>query len=270
MQTINAKDYYKILKKQAERLLPDSEYKYVVSTQKQHLEIDHLKKTVHYERFFFVLNNYDFSIDHVHGVKKWLGYDEDDFTYYKYLSIIHPTHLLAQLSNVYELLENSMTGVYPLEFINGFRFISYFALRHLSGEYLFFKRLAWPFQYDDKNRLLSYLNEFTLLGKYNNESYTVRLTDADGRPLILKRKKINPVYSAIENMPFSHQELKVLNAYAKDASLTGAAIANTLMIKKNTVITYKKRILDKAEKLFYRRFKTAADVAIFLKEQGLI
>ena len=270
MQTINAKSYYEILKQQSSRLLPATEYSYMVPVAKQQEEIECLKNAVHYERFFFVVNNYDLNIEQVHGVKKWLGYSDKDFSYYKYASLIHPTHLLAQLTNVYGLLEDFMAGVYPLEFMAGFRFISCLALKHANGEYLFFKRLAWPFQFDNKNRLLSYMNEFTLLGKYKNESYSVRLTDAAGNPVLFKKKAMHDAYAAIDNMPFSEQELNVLGIYAADNSLTAAKVAGTLNIKENTVITYKKRILNKAEKVFYRRFKTTADVAVFLKEQGLI
>jgi len=268
MQTINAKNYYEILKKQADRLLPEAEYNCMISPAKQQKEIEHLKNTLHYERFFFVVNNYDLSIDYVHGIKKWLGYSDKDFSYYRYVSIIHPTHLLAQLTNVYGLLEDCMAGVYPLEFMAGLRFISCLALKHANGEYLFFKRLALPFQFDRNNRLLSYLNEFTLLGKFRNENYSVRLTDAVGNAVSFKKTKC--AYPVFKNLPFSEQELNVLGVYAADTSLTAAGAAEILKIKENTVITYKKRILNKAEKMFHCRFRTTTDVAVFLKEQGLI
>ena len=105
MRTINAKNYYEILKKQAERLLPEADYSCAIPVHTQRTEIGQLRKTIHYERFFFVMNNYNFNIEHVYGVEKWLGYNDYDFNYYKYVCIIHPTHLVAQLSNVYELLE---------------------------------------------------------------------------------------------------------------------------------------------------------------------
>ena len=269
-QTLTHKSYYEILKSQAGRLLPEAEYTGIVTAAQQAKEIKLLKNTLHYEKFFFVINHHSFITEEVHGIKRWLGYAEKEFTIKKYFSIIHPAHLIAQMTSAYELLESFISGEWPIGFMSH-SFINTIALQHANGEYLLFKRIAWPFQHDAENRLLSILNEFTLVGRYNNEPYTVRLADTDGNAIdwndeMLKRTK----HSFQKQMAFSLQEQRLLGKYAYNPGLTTAEIAAMFNIKDSTVITYKKRILSKAEKLFHQRFKTAKHVAEYLREQGLV
>ena len=270
MQTLTHKSYYEILKSQTERLLPEAAYKGVVPATLQLKELELLKNTLHYEKFFFVINHQSFTTEEIHGVKRWLGYSDTEFTIKKYFSIIHPAHLVAQMTSIYELLESFISGEWPIQFMSHC-FINIIALQHANREYLLFKRVAWPFQHDHENRLLSILNEFTLIGKYNNEPYSVRLSDTNGKTIdwndeMLKRTK----HSFQKQMAFSLQEQRLLGKYAYNPSLTTAEIATIFNVKDSTVITYKKRILSKAEKLFHQRFKTAKHVAEYLREQGLV
>ncbi|HRH61115.1 MAG TPA: LuxR C-terminal-related transcriptional regulator [Chitinophagaceae bacterium] len=268
--TLTPKSYFEILKAQSERLLPEPFYTHSVSEKEQQKEITILKNTIHYEKFFFVINHQKFITEHVHGVHRWLGYNDRDFTLMKYFSIVHPSHLVAQMTNVYELLEALIAGNWPVNFMSH-KFISTVALRHAGGEYLLFKRLAWPFQHDDKNRLLSYLNEFTLVGAFNNEPYSARMTDSDGNTIdwhdeLLHRTK----QSFQKHTPFSVQELRILRKLANGNGHTSKEIGDMFKIKESSVVTYKKRIMKKAEQIFHQKFSSAKHVAMYLNEQGLI
>ncbi|MGC4038816.1 MAG: hypothetical protein QM764_22860, partial [Chitinophagaceae bacterium] len=57
------------------------------------------------------------------------------------------------------------------------------ALRHRDGRYLLCKRLACIFQYDERRKLLEFINEFTILGEFNHEPFKVRATSDDGHNL---------------------------------------------------------------------------------------
>jgi hypothetical protein len=101
-----------------------------------------------------VINNNRFITEHVFGIHHMLGYREEDFTLKRYYSIIHPSHLVAQVTREYVFLESCMSGKWPTGF-KSHRFINTIALKHSNGEYLLFKRLIMPFQHDEQFRMLS-------------------------------------------------------------------------------------------------------------------
>jgi len=262
--------YYEIFKAQAKRLLPNEYYEPAVAVEKQLTEIQHLSDSLHYERFFFVINYHEFSVQQAHGVNKWLGYNDEIFTLKKYYSIMHPAHLVAQMTIGYELLESFMSGEWTIGFMSH-RYINTLALKHANGDYLSFKKTTYPFQVDTNHRLISTLSEFTLIGPYNSEPFSSRLTNSFGEPIdwheqLQQRSR----QSFHKSVPFSKNELLLLEVHAAQPNLTTAAIAARFNVKESTIITYKKRILEKAERLLHHRFKTAKDVAVYLKEQGLL
>ena len=270
MDTLTAKSYFEIFKSQSDRLLPARNYKLMVSEEQQRNELGKLEQTLHYEKFFFVFNNVNFSVEQVKGIKTLLGYNDAEFSALQYYRAIHPSHLAAQLIIAYELLESLISGHWPISFLSH-RVVNTIALHHANGEYYLYKRVAWPFQYDECNRLICYLNEFTLIGKYNNEPYTIRFMDGNDKAIDWKGGMVKKADSKLtEHGFFSKQEMRVLNMFNDNPNLLLRDIARQLDIKESSVITYKKRILIKAERLFHHRFKTAKQVAEYLKEQGLI
>jgi DNA-binding CsgD family transcriptional regulator len=271
MQTVNWQRNYEILKIQAERLLPENVYNKMVPEEMQKKEIELLKKTLHYEKFFMVINNNRFVTEHVFGINRMLGYREEDFTLKRYYSIIHPSHLVSQATRDYVLLESCISGKWPTEF-KSHRFINTIALRHANGEYLLFKRLIIPFQHDDQFRMLSYLNEFTLLKPFNDGASGARITDKTGNNMMVWNEELLKLTrSAFEKQTrFSRQELRVLGLYADNPSISTGEIAQMFKVKESTVVTYKRRILNKAENIFLQRFETAKQTAAYLKEHGLI
>ncbi|MGC4038817.1 MAG: hypothetical protein QM764_22865 [Chitinophagaceae bacterium] len=105
-------------REQASRLLPDIEYKKMIPYQEQMTELSYLKETIHYERFFFVVNLHKMEIEHVTGVKRWLdGYEEKEFDFLKYLSLIHPEHAAAHNITSITLIEGLMRGDWNIEFM---------------------------------------------------------------------------------------------------------------------------------------------------------
>jgi DNA-binding CsgD family transcriptional regulator len=270
MDTLTAKSYFEIFKAQSDRLLPDKQFKLMVSEEEQKNELSKLEQTLHYEKFFFVFNNVKFSIEQVKGIKTLLGYNDNEFSVMQYYRAIHPSHLAAQLLIAYELLESLISGQWPIGFLSH-RVVNTIALHHANGEYYLYKRVAWPFQYDEHNRLISYLNEFTLIGKYSNEPYTIRFMDNNDNLIDWKARMPQSEDARFtEHGVFSKQEMRILLLFAEYPSLLSKEIAHKFNIKESTVITYKKRILDKAERLFHYRFKSAKHVAEYLKEQGLV
>lgn len=258
------------LKKQAERLLPGINNKTMVPAEMQQEEIELLKGTFHYEKMFFVINACTVSIEQANGITRWLGFREGQFTIEKYYSVIHPSYLAAQMAGMYELFEFSMSGKVPVQFM-GYYFTDMIALQHASGHYRLFKRMIIPFQHDDKSRLLSYLNEFTLIGQCNSKPYCTRITDRLGNAVEWQDDYFTGIKTFFEKQSiFSSQELRILYKFASDPSISSADVAVMFKVKENTIITYKRRILFKAQHFFQRRFKTAREVAAYLQEYRLI
>lgn len=261
---------YEFYQQQRDELLPLPEYSKTVSLEKQKKEIQLLQETVHFERFFFVLDLHELKLEHVTGVERWLGYPDKDFTILKFLQIIHPSHLEAHYLTASVLIGGLMRGDWKVEFMKH-RYSTHIALRHSKGHFLLFKRLASVFQYDTSHRLLAYLNEFTLVKEFNDEPYLIGAKNEDGSNLVWMEEVLKRTHKAFENKNFfTFQELRILRKFAYIPGISASKIAAAFKIKENTVITHKKRILIKAEKLFSKQFETVKQLADHLKEQGLI
>ncbi len=257
-------------KAQAARLLPEPDYFKMIPHEEQMRELEHLKETIHYERFFFVVNLHKMEIEYVNGVERWLGYRETSFDFLKYLTLIHPEHATAHNITSITLIEGLMKGDWNIEFMKH-RYITEMALRHSDGHYLLCKRLACIFQYDDRRRLLEYINEFTIIREYNNDPFTVRATSDEGKNLVWLNEFLARAQKAFqEKNLFGFQELRILRKYAYNENISLLQIANAFKIQESTVVTYNKRILEKAEALYSKRFSNAREVALVLREAGMV
>ena len=264
------KELLAMYKDQAARLLPEPSYKKMIPHEEQITELQHLKDTIHYERFFFVVNLHQMEIEHVNGVERWLGYNEKNFNFLKYLSLIHPEHCPAHNITSVTLIEGLMRGDWNIEFMKH-RYITEMALKHSDGRYLLCKRLACIFQYDENRKLLEFVNEFTILREYNSDPFTVRATSDEGKDLEWLNEFLARAQKAFQdkNM-FGFQELRILRKYAYNEDISVSQIANAFKVQESTVATYNKRILEKAEALYLKRFANAREVAMVLREGGMV
>lgn len=261
---------YILLKKRVEELLIDGNFDKQVSKKAQYAEIEALKKTIDAERFFFVINLVDIKIEHAHGVHRWLGYPEKDWNIYSFYQSIHPAHAVVSTFHVYHSLGSLLRGEIKIGFLTT-RYASTIALRHRDGHYLLLKRLVSAFQYDSKNRLLEYMNEFTIIGQFNNEPYTFRTSDHEGNRYNWEQniaEKIRKDF--LRRKFFSAQEMHIICIYAFDPEVSTEEICSHLHITRNTLITYHRRIAAKALKIFSIKFLTVKEIAQFIKAEGLI
>jgi hypothetical protein len=270
LKILTPRQLHAFYQSQAAELLPQISYNKMVPIAEQEEELRHLKETVHYERFFFIMNLHKMQIEFPNGIERWLGYNERDFSLLRYLEIIHPSHTAAHYITSVKLIEGLMRGDWNIEFMKH-RYITNIALKHKKGHYLLCKRLACIFQYDEKRRLLEYINEFTIVGEYADEPYSVRATSDEGENLKWLNELLARTQKAFEEKNlFGFQEMRILRKYAYNDEISIAQVANAFKIQESTVITYNKRILEKAESLLSKRFANAKQVAYVLKEQGLV
>lgn len=263
---------FDILKREVQAYFKDfHNWNLVISHDDQLQEIELLKETIKAERFFFVVNLQTFELEDINGLQRYLGYREADFTYkYYWNQVIHPgKEALKILART--MYESLCTGKHPLRFLVQ-RFTSLVPLRHYDGHYILTKKTSSTFQYDVNNRLVSYIDEFTIIGEYNGEPLSPRIYNTYGEigahgPQELLNSSMEKFISM---KIFSPNEFQVVRKVAYTPNVTQAQIANELGLTVHTVNTYYKRFLFKARDFFEMDFDNINDTAAYLKRECII
>lgn len=245
-----------------------------VPESEQQKEIDLLKETLmSNDRFFFVIDLLNFEMMHPFGIQKWLGYSEREFTLKQYWDkVVHPSRKQTLLLIVRQMYEVLCRGTYPLQFMVQ-RFSTLVPLRHYQGHYILTKKTASVFQYDINNRLIAYLDEFTIVSHdYNGEPLNPVMYNSHGEREVIKEKEI--MAKAMERFLsmkiFTSGELQSIRLLAYNPKLTQSSIARHLGLSVYTIDTYYKRFLTKARSFYGVPFASVLDAALHLKREGLL
>jgi DNA-binding CsgD family transcriptional regulator len=248
-----------------------------VPPSRQQKEIQLLAETIRFDRFFFSLNLLTKQIEHAHGIAQYLGYD-NPFTFRTYFDIIHPNHLFALNARVGTMLTITNTSSVTLAF-GGQRYVTTIALRHKAGYYVQVKCTLSPFQFDQYNRLTAYLSEFTIVSEIDTHQQLPdlqpRVIDLSGRRPDLEEKVRHQVVSNWQDdpgaAPFSFQQIRILRKLAYGGpDLTQEEIATSLKITTGTLQTHLKRSLKKGRVFFNQHFTNAIELAIYLRNNGIL
>jgi len=248
--------------------------KQMVPRESQEKEIALLKETLmNNERFFFVVNVPEFKIEELSGIAKWLGYDERDFTLKQYWDrLMHPSRK-ASLSLISQQLYATLSkGIYTLEFMVQ-RFATQVPLKHRDGHYVLAKKTSSVFQYDKNNRLLGYIDEFTIIShEYDGTPMNPVMYNSNGEREMIKEKEImTKVLERFLGMKvFSAGELQAMRVLAYNPQTTQAQMAAHLGLSVHTINEYSKRFLAKAREFYGIDFKTTLEAALYLKREGLL
>jgi DNA-binding CsgD family transcriptional regulator len=212
-----------------------------------------------------------FEITHCEGIQRWLGYPEKEFTLKQYWKLVHPGLQKMSHAVFVQMADILCRGQFKLEFMVQ-RYSSLTGIKHYDGNYLLLKRTASVFQYDKENRLTEYLNEFTVIGKYNGEPLSPVFFNDNGKPEADRGAQVmrQVIEHFLSMKIFSVNELQVARIIAYDRSMTQKTIAIELGLSPNTIDTYCKRFLRKARQFFHFDFATVTDAALYLKENGLL
>jgi hypothetical protein len=263
---------YESLRDFAASLFPDEPLLPVVGLEEQQQELSSLEDTIGSERFFFVVDIPSFEITHQCGIQRWLGYPEKDFTLKKYLSIMHPGRRNTVFLVARQLWANLCVGNFALQFMVQ-RYSSLVALKHYrQDKYLLVKKTSSVFQYDAQNRLIQYLNEFTIIGDYDGEALMPRMHTSTGEDEKIQGGEVmRQVMQKFLGMKiFSPNELQTARRLAYNPGITQAKIAEAEGVSVYTIDTYCKRFLNKARDFFQEPFPSVLDAAVFLRKEGLL
>ncbi len=244
----------------------------MVSPQDQQQEIELLKQTLGGERFFFIIDLPEFEIGQSFGINRWLGYSDDQFTLEEYWeNIVNPQCKNSLLLIAQQMYGSLCSGTYPLQFMVQ-RYSSRVALKHRDGHYILVKKTSSIFQYNSKNHLTKYVNEFTIIGEYNGEAIEPRMYNSFGDREIEKEKEIlsKTMQRFIDMKIFSAKELQTARILAYDPEATQSTIAEEFDVSRHTIDTFYRRFLEKARNFFGKEFRSATEAAVFLRKEGLL
>lgn len=267
----NEMDDFEALKHHVISIFPLHPLVSVVPESDQHNEINLLKETLGTQRFFFVVDLQHFRMTQAHGIQRWLGYPEKEFTLKQYWSIVHPSKQKPLMAVALQLYETLCTGKYSLRFLVQ-RYASLVALRHYNGHYLLVKKTSSVFGYDAANRLTAYLNEFTIVGDYDGQPLSPIFFRSNGEP---EGKNAEEILAAVMQRflklkVFSPKEFQTARMLVNKPGIKQAEIAHHLAIAPHTVGTYCKRFLYKSREFFHQDFSSAAEAAKYLHKDGLL
>jgi hypothetical protein len=168
------------------------------------------------------------------------------------------------------------TGYFPLKFMVQ-RFSGKIALKHYKGHYVLAKKTSSIFQFDTNNRMLEYLDEFTIIGHYKQENFSdqvfgTRIFNSHGLSESEKQNEIllKTMQRFLEMKIFSVMELQVARKIAYNKNITRKQLAKDFKISITTISTYYNRFLGKARTFFNRDFPSAEVAAKYLKNEGLL
>lgn len=270
MKTNNIFDY-PVFKSHVLSLIPPYPINYAVSKEQQQKEIASLKETIGNRRFFFVTNLENYEIEQAHGIERWLGYSERDFTMKKYLDILHPGRKKAVLMIAMHLYNTLCKGQYTLNFMVQ-RYSSLIALKHYKGHYLLANKISSIFQYDVNNRLTACLHEYTIINdEYNGEPLGPKFFTATGED---EERGVEILQKAVEQFlkmkVFSPKEMQVARKLAYQPGIKQKQLADILEISVDDLHQYYGRFLKKARDFFHHEFNNTVDAALYLKKEGLL
>jgi hypothetical protein len=153
-------------------------------------------------------------------------------------------------------------------------------MRHAKGYFVATQRISSVWQYNDKNQVTAYLNEFMILGEgsFATNPYT---TDNRGEPYdyqkdILERARERALHTLInEQKLMTHREFtKIILPISEGKSTIEVAELLSTKHKKlseSRVLDIRKEILVKAKKQFNRPFHGGiAELIEFFVQEGLV
>jgi hypothetical protein len=250
---------------------------FLVSTEAQEKRLEVLRQTVPSCHFFFVVNLKDFSLEHVIGVNNWLGYHNFDMRKYMMVTDYEHHPILKHSGQV--IIEDITEGRWRINFAEH-KFMAKQTFQHANGSLISTLRVSSAWQYNDKNQVIAYLNEFTVIG---SDSLPTDPTTSNNAGIayeyqidILKRARERAWHELIdEKQVLTYRDVYgVLIPIAEGKSTE--EVAKLLTTAKHTMtedrVRYIRReILAKVKTYFDKPFDGGiAEVLTFFRAEGLL
>jgi DNA-binding CsgD family transcriptional regulator len=244
-----------------------------VSTDEQALELRLLTDTLPKGNFFFVVDYQTGQISHAHGLKQWLGWDDAGFQLAHYFQIILPSHLPSLTIMAANALRIIHASNIPMGFMSN-KLVVQIPLQHADGTYWLCKRTVSPWQYASNRRVLSLINEYTLVKPYEGEPLSPHVIAANGLrsealETLLRTYNFDSVQTA-QTRPFTIAELRIARKLAYNPGVSVRELGEAFKSSARTVETHLRHIRIKATEHFMIPFATSLEAARYIRGQGLV
>ena len=270
LKTINELTDFENYKAYITSLLPLPPIQYAVTAEQQQKEIQYLKETIGNRRFFFNINLEKYEVENVHGISKWLGYSDKEFSMKKYHEIFHPGKRKTAKLVAMNFMNTYCKGTYPLSFMVQ-RYSTLVVLKHYNGKYLTANKITSVFQHDVSNRLTSCLHEFTIIKEYDGEGLNPTFFTSSGEEDERGKEIMENTITQFQKLKiFSPKEMQVARKLAYQPGITMQELAKALGISIDDLHQYYSRFLKKAREFFQHDFHTTLDAALHAKRDGLL
>jgi hypothetical protein len=227
-----------------------------------------LKWLRHYDEYYAIINLKDNKITWSYGIENHLGYESEVIKKGGVLffrSIIHPFvkewHNLFTFA-VLKMFRDKTAGSFQLR---KSRYIINIPVKKSNGKYVFVKQMLLPFQKDEKNNIISYMNVYSIVDEYKGQPLRPRFFEN------LERKKewesstkmiAAETIKMEKNENFTETEFLVINKFIELTkktdevnSFTSEAelrkeLALKMKLRETTIRTHINNIESKIERLF--------------------
>jgi len=149
------------------------------------------------------------------------------------------------------------------------RYILDFPMKNATGKYMYVKRTAMPFQFDENHNMVTYLHFVHVLGEFDKQplgpSFLYQGTSREDLKKLLFQK-----VSDIKGFPYTTAEQGILWHYAYDKVSFAKELAEIKRIKLSTLYTHQRNILSKAKIHLGRDLADIKKVAKLYSKRGQI
>ncbi len=267
--TVTKKDAKYLIQETAfiENYFANDETAFVYSESERKSYLNKLLLHNEFESFHIVFDIKEFQIKNISGIEKILEYAAANFSAKKFKQIIHPNFAAIACFHYEGYLDLLQNNKFDLQL--GKPLYSFLvALKHSNGLYLIFKATAITLQKTTINKLAEIVYKFDFLKEWNNEIFSSRLVDQKVDLTIQFNHYLKLLFA--KSKILSSGELKIATAYIENMIATNSELAVLLNLKKHTINTINKRIIEKIDNSFLIKFNTAKEASIFLKKVNLI
>lgn len=165
------------------------------------------------DQFYFLTDLKKGEITWSFGVQKCLGYEDEIKSEAFFPSLVHPF-----IQNWYSAWAFPFYKEYE-DYINLYQDTLFkdsitLPIRKSNGDYITVKQNSISFQFDEKGRLVSHLNIFSVFNTYKGEPMQPKIFHDTGKPIDIEKRHKEAIVNYIDLTPkqeFTKDEFKMLN-----------------------------------------------------------
>lgn len=221
---------------------------------------DFLKLQPNLQSFFWIRDSLNFELSHIHNLKYTMGYEEMDAR--QSIQLVHRQHLATYYRVCLALSTYCASGKLGRSILN-FSFVLYLPLRDKNNQYWYVRQRSSACSINKSKQVIKFISWHDILRPYHGEPITFQGYSNQGLRVREIEREIKIASDYYDHLPFTARQQEVLKAYIKMKTPDTEVIANTTGIKKETVYTHNRDMLQRARNAYGRSFRDIYQLADF-------